>query len=163
MTISPKNKESKPRSEFSRVLAFLLDDLIPIPGTKARVGLDPIIGLIPGLGDGSATAAGSVLLIQGLHSGVSRIVLMRMAINLFINGIIGAVPIFGDLFSAWFKSNRRNYRLLEKHRNGSRKASAMDWFVVILALVFVIVAALGVSLLVAWVFYQLLSLLFGQR
>ncbi|MGE9291344.1 MAG: DUF4112 domain-containing protein [Puniceicoccales bacterium] len=158
-----KTDTSKPpekRSELSRVLAFLLDDLIPIPGTKARIGLDPIVGLIPGVGDGSATAVGSVLLVQGLHQGVSRIVLFRMALNLLINGIFGAIPILGDLFSAWFKSNQRNYSLLEKHRTGSKKASAMDWIVVIGVLVLVVGVAVGLSLLIGLFFYRVLSWLF---
>ncbi|MBC2601271.1 DUF4112 domain-containing protein [Puniceicoccus vermicola] len=161
MKEKPQEPPKEGRSEGSRILAFILDDLIPIPGTKARIGLDPIIGLIPGVGDGSTTAVGSYILVQGLNKGVSRIVLIRMAINLLINGIFGAIPILGDLFSAWFKSNQRNYRLLEKHRNGAKKATAMDWIVVIGALVFVIAVAVGLSFLVGLVFYRLLSVLFG--
>jgi hypothetical protein len=161
MSENPQKSENRDRSEFSRILAIILDDLIPIPGTKARIGLDPIIGLIPGVGDGSATAAGSVLLIQGLKMGLPRIILIRMTLNLLVNGIFGSVPILGDLFSAWFKSNQRNYRLLKKHRKGSKKASAMDWVIVIGAMVFVIAVAVALSLFVGWVFYRLLSVLFG--
>ena len=107
------------KDEFARVLAYILDDLIPIPGTKYRVGLDPIIGLIPGLGDTSTAAVSSLILVHGLRAGVPRVVLVRMAINILINSILGALPGLGDLFSAWFKSNQRNYLLLRRHSAGA--------------------------------------------
>ena len=84
------------KEEFSRLLAYILDDLIPIPGTKYRVGLDPIIGLIPGLGDTSTAALSSVILVHGLRAGVPRVVLVRMAFNILINSILGALPGIGD-------------------------------------------------------------------
>ena len=150
------------KSEVSKVLALVLDDLIPIPGTKYRIGLDPIIGLVPGVGDASMTAAGSVLLVRGMQKGVPRIVLVRMALNLLINGIVGAIPFLGDLFSAWFKSNRRNYRLLEKHETGTRRASWTDWCIVGTAVVLLIAVAVGVSLLVGWAFYAAFQSVYGE-
>jgi len=88
--------------EFARLLAYILDDLFPIPGTKYRVGLDPIIGLIPGLGDTSTAAFSSLILVHGLRAGVPRVVLVRMAINILINSLLGSLTGVGDLFSAWF-------------------------------------------------------------
>lgn len=148
-------------SGVSKVLAFVLDDLIPIPGTRYRIGLDPIVGLVPGVGDASTTAAGSVLLVRGVQKGIPRIVLARMVVNLLLNGIIGAVPFLGDVFSAWFKSNRRNYELLQKHQTGKRKAGWKDWVVVSVVLLIVFAIAVGVSLLVAWAFYAAFQSVYG--
>src|SRR6476659_5443160 len=117
--------------EFARLLAYILDDLFPIPGTKYRVGLDPIIGLIPGLGDTSTAAFSSLILVHGLRVGVPRVVLVRMAFNILINSIVGALPGVGDLFSACFKSNQQNYRLLKRHAGRTRVSTTGDWIFLI--------------------------------
>ena len=140
---------------------MLLDDCIPIPGTERRIGFDPILGLIPGVGDGSATAIGSIILVQAVKAGVSKVILMRMSVNLLINGMIGSIPILGDLFSAWFKSNLRNFYLLKKHQNGKAKASWTDWCVVSIALVVIVSIAVILSLIVARVVIELFSWIFG--
>jgi len=145
----------------SRTLAWLLDDLIPIPGTNFRVGLDPIIGLIPGIGDGSTTLASSILLIHGLRDGVPRIVLVRMILNMLINALGGAVPGVGDVFSAWFKSNIRNYALLQKHSGSGRRSTRGDWIFVGILLGGVFAIGLAVSILVAMTLVKFLSWLFG--
>ena len=149
--------------DFSRLLAWVLDDLIPIPGTKFRVGLDPIIGLIPGIGDTSTTAFASVILIRALRAGVPRIVLARMAANLLLNSLIGVIPGVGDVFSAWFKSNRRNYDLLQKHSvPGTRRVSTKgDWAFLIglLAVVFAVVITLALA--AGYLAFRMLSVLFG--
>jgi Domain of unknown function (DUF4112) len=149
------------KDEFARLLAYILDDLIPIPGTKYRVGLDPIIGLIPGLGDTSTAAAASLILVQGLRAGVPRVVLVRMAINILINSILGALPGLGDLFSAWFKSNQRNYLLLRRHSAGARASTVSDWVFLIALLVVVLAVAVIMALAIAFMAYRMASLLFG--
>jgi hypothetical protein len=153
--------ESDRKDEFARVLAYILDDLIPIPGTKYRVGLDPLIGLIPGLGDGSTAALSSLILVHGLRAGVPRVVLIRMAFNILINSILGALPGIGDLFSAWFKSNQQNYRLLKRHSAGSRVSTTSDWIFLIALLAIVLTVALAVALAIGFMAYRLVSLLFG--
>lgn len=148
-------------NEFSRLLAYILDDLIPIPGTSYRVGLDPIIGLIPGFGDTSATAIGSLILVRGLQAGVPRVVLVRMAANMLINALLGAVPGIGDLFSAWFKSNRRNYQLLEKHAGSARTSTAGDWAFLIVILAVILTVAVTTTLAVGYLAYRMLTVIFG--
>jgi hypothetical protein len=152
---------SDDKDEFARLLAYILDDLIPIPGTKYRVGLDPIIGLIPGLGDTSTAAFSSLILVHGLRAGVPRVVLVRMAINILINSILGALPGLGDLFSAWFKSNQRNYRLLRRHSAGARVSTASDWIFLVALLVIVLAVAVVTALAIAYMAYRMASLLFG--
>jgi Domain of unknown function (DUF4112) len=149
------------QDEFARLLAYILDDLIPIPGTKYRVGLDPLIGLIPGLGDTSTAAFSSLILVHALRAGVPRVVLVRMAVNILINSILGALPGIGDLFSAWFKSNQRNYRLLRRHSAGAHASTVADWFFLIALLVIVLAIALITALAVGYLAYQMISLLLG--
>jgi Domain of unknown function (DUF4112) len=148
--------------EFARLLAYILDDLIPIPGTKYRVGLDPVIGLIPGFGDTSTAAFSSLILVHALRAGVPRVVLVRMAFNILINSILGALPGVGDLFSAWFKSNQLNYRLLERHSASARVSTVSDWIFLILLLAIVLAVALVVALAAGYMAYRMASLLFGR-
>ena len=151
----------QPGNDLSRLIALILDDLIPIPGTKYRIGLDPIIGLIPGFGDASATAFGSVILIRAMQVGVPRVVLVRMAVNMLINGLVGAFPGVGDVFSAWFKSNRRNHQLLEKHAGRARASTTGDWAFLLAVLAVVIAVTLSVTLAVGYLAYRMLAVIFG--
>ncbi len=148
--------------EFTRILAFILDDLIPIPGTKHRFGLDPIIGLIPGIGDTSTTALSSILLVRAFRAGVPRVVLLRMAANLLINSLVGAIPGVGDFFSAWFKSNQRNYQLLTKHENRRRVSTAGDWTFLLILLVVLLGLVLVIALAAGYLAFRILFLLFGR-
>jgi hypothetical protein len=120
-----------PYLTIARMIATLLDTAFYLPGTRIRVGLDPLLGLIPGLGDTLANILGSSLLFLGAQLGLPRIVLIRMALNLFVNAVIGSIPGIGDLFSFWFKSNMKNLALLERHapRTG-RVSTTADWIFV---------------------------------
>ena len=95
-------------------LAKILDTTVKIPGTPFYVGLDPLLGLIPGIGDMIANLIGTVILILAARLRVPQIVIARMSLNLLINGTIGAIPILGDLFSIWFRSHARNAELLRR-------------------------------------------------
>jgi hypothetical protein len=147
--------------ELSRLIAWVLDDLIPIPGTRLRIGLDPIIGLIPGFGDGSTAVISSTILLTGLRAGVPRIVLVRMALNVILNSLIGAIPVAGDLFSAFFKSNRRNYDLLERHAGAvaRRTSTAGDWIFVGGLIGGILLVAIAVSITMIFVGYHLVKFL----
>ena len=98
----------------AELLAKILDTAVKIPGTPFYVGLDPLLGLIPGIGDMLANLIGTVILILAARLQVPQIVIARMSLNLLINGTIGAIPILGDLFSIWFRSHARNAELLRR-------------------------------------------------
>ena len=98
----------------SSMIASLMDDFIKIPGTNIRFGLDPILGLFPGLGDTVASLVGVAIMGEASRRGVSRMALVTMALNILANAAVGSIPIVGDIFSVWFKSNRRNHDLLQK-------------------------------------------------
>lgn len=94
------------------VMAKLLDNAFAIPGTNQRVGIDAIIGLVPGFGDVATTLLSSYVIWEARNLGVSRVALGRMLSNLAIHATIGAIPIVGDLFDAFFRVNQRNMRIV---------------------------------------------------
>ena len=99
---------------MAELLAKILDRTVRIPGTRIYLGLDPLLGLIPGLGNILANLLGTVILILTARLQVLQIVIARMSLNLLINGVVGAIPIAGDLFSIWFRSHARNAELLRR-------------------------------------------------
>lgn len=110
--------EPRPRpGDLYDLIARLMDSAFRVPGTNFRFGLDPLIGLIPGAGDSLAGLISILLLTQGFRAGVPRLVVVRMAWNILLNTALGAIPIVGDAFSFWFKSNLRNQELLHRHTN----------------------------------------------
>ena len=120
-----------------------MDDFLRVPGTKRRFGLDPLIGLLPGIGDVTSAIVSAVAFVHAARCGVPKILLARMAMNILINELVGIIPGLGDAFSFWFKSNVRNYELFRLYSAapaGSRKG---DWIFVIavLSLLFIIVFA----------------------
>jgi hypothetical protein len=97
-----------------RRLSYLLDNSIPIPGTPFRIGLDSIIGLIPGVGDLVGGAFSLYIILEAAKLGAPRSLLGRMGWNVAVDVLVGAVPLLGDLFDAGWKANVRNLALLER-------------------------------------------------
>lgn len=112
------------------MLAKALDTTVKIPGTSISIGLDPLLGLIPGIGDALANLIGTIILVLAARVRVPRIVLARMSLNLLINGVVGAIPIAGDLFSVWFQSNTRNAALLRAAAMKPDRETRPDWLYV---------------------------------
>jgi hypothetical protein len=98
--------------ERLRRFAWLLDSSIRVPGTRWTVGIDALIGLVPLLGDAAGVLLSSYIVFEAARLGASKGVLARMALNIAIEGLIGALPVIGDLFDAGFKANQRNIKLL---------------------------------------------------
>ena len=92
-----------------------LDELVAVPGTSIRVGLDPVIGLIPVVGDAVAAVVGVWVIGEAARFGIPRLVLGRMAVNLIVDLAIGAIPFLGDLFDFAFRSNSANLGLFRRH------------------------------------------------
>jgi hypothetical protein len=121
----------KDLGQLAQAIAQLLDNSLTIPGTSIKIGLDPLLGLIPGIGDLISNAIGSALLFLATKAGVPRIVILRMSFNIIINTFIGAIPGIGDLFSIWFKSNLQNAQLLHRHcQTQSPVTTLTDWLYV---------------------------------
>jgi hypothetical protein len=92
-----------------------MDDGIPIPGTGLRIGLDPILGLLPGIGDAAGAIVSGAIVLEAMRQRISPWALLRMLGNIALDALVGAVPLLGDLFDAGFKANARNLALLERH------------------------------------------------
>lgn len=137
-------------------LALIMDEIVRIPGTKFRFGLDPLIGLIPGIGDTSSALVSAFALIQAARLGVPKILLARMALNVLINEIIGVVPIVGDAFSFWFKSNARNYQIVKDHTVTPGVARRSDWIFVIAVLV-ILFSVVCLGLVISFLFLRALG------
>jgi hypothetical protein len=141
---------------FARFLADLLDQRFTIPGTSIRMGLDPILGLIPGIGDLLANLTGSMILILAVQLGIPKVALARMGINIAANAVIGAIPIFGDIISIWFRSNVRNVELLERYLGRpSKRVELGDWLFVILLIVGLLALLGGILVAAVWLFKQI--------
>lgn len=98
-----------------RRIARLLDTAIGIPGTKFRIGLDPILGLIPGGGDLITAGMSMYMIYLATRFGLAKEEIGKMILNVGIETVAGSVPLIGDLFDAYFKANIRNLEILERH------------------------------------------------
>jgi hypothetical protein len=131
---SPKPSLSDSQREAlvatAELLAKILDTAVRIPGTSIYIGLDPLIGLIPGLGDVLANLIGAFIMVLAARLRVPQIVLARMSLNLLINGVVGAIPIAGDLFSIWFRSHARNAELLRRAASQPHRETQQAWLYV---------------------------------
>ena len=142
--LPPEQKETRARLEpLFKWIALIMDEFMRLPGTKFRVGLDPIVGLIPGIGDTASAIVSAMTLLYAARCGLPKILLARMSFNVLINEFVGIIPGLGDAFSFWFKSNARNYELLQQHLYAPRQPRTSDWLFVffILGLLFVCVCA----------------------
>jgi hypothetical protein len=159
-------EEKQKRSELEplfRWLALIMDEFVRLPGTKFRFGLDPLIGLLPGIGDTGSAIISALALVAAARRGLPKILLARMSLNILINEAVGIVPIAGDAFSFWFKSNARNYELLKRHTAAPRRSTRSDWIFVVAvlaALVVILVISIAVSF---WLLYGLAKLLHLSR
>ncbi|MFL6583556.1 MAG: DUF4112 domain-containing protein [Chthoniobacterales bacterium] len=159
--LPPEEKKRRGQLEpLFRWLALIMDDFLRIPGTNLRFGLDPLLGLLPGFGDTTSALVSAFALIQAARRGVPKIMLARMSLNILVNEIVGIVPVIGDAFSFWFKSNARNYELLKQHAAAPRESRRSDWIfvVAVLAALFLVVCAgMLTTFFVLRVLAQLLS------
>ena len=97
------------------MVAKLMDSAFVIPGLNRRVGLDAVIGLVPGIGDAISTLLASYIIWEARQLGLPRWKIARMIGNVAVDTTIGAIPLAGDLFDVFFKSNERNLRIIHEH------------------------------------------------
>jgi len=138
-------------------LAALLDDAIRIPGTNIRFGLDPVIGLVPGLGDLLGGAASAYIILEAARAGASASILVRMAANVGIDTLIGALPVIGDLFDFAWKSNARNVRLLARHVDAPVETRRASTALLVAVLGTLALIAVGASVLAIYVIRRLIG------
>lgn len=128
-----------------RRLAWLLDESVPLPGGY-RIGLDGIVGLIPGVGDAAGLAASGYILLRAHQFGMPRIVMARMLGNTLLDFLVGTIPVLGDLFDFGFKANRRNIALMQQYLVDEQRMRRRSWAKVL------VTAAAGVTLILLVLF-----------
>jgi Domain of unknown function (DUF4112) len=132
-------------------LGWLMDDLFRVPVLGWRFGLDALIGLIPGFGDTTTSLVSFYILATAVRYRVPKITMLRMALNIVIDYLVGSIPIVGDLADAWWKSNQMNLALLRKRATVSaedtRAGRFSDWLFVGGLIVGLAVLAIGSAVL----------------
>ncbi len=156
---SPTNTSNKSQAASLRRLrqiSHLLDNAIPIPGTKYRIGLDPILGLIPGGGDVIGSIFAGYVVFKSAQMGVPQETLVKMAANIVFDTVAGTVPVAGDLLDFAWKANVKNIELLDAHLGSPEQGKKADWLFVaalLLGLILIVGGVIFVSvMLFGWLF-----------
>ncbi len=131
--------------------AWALDNSIPLPGLKFRIGLDPVLGLVPGIGDALGAVLSLYIVVEGARTGLPSVILLRMAWNIAVEMVLGTIPLFGNLFDMAWKANVRNVRLLEKYLQAPQRSvysSALVLLTIIMALVLLMALVILIGVLI---------------
>ncbi len=139
-----------------RRFAYLMDEAFSVPGTRMRLGLDAVLGLIPGIGDVIGALLSTWIIAGALRHRVPALVIVRMVLNVSVDLIFGAVPVAGDVFDFMFEENMMNMRLLEKHRDRRRPPRSAGQIALVLAAIItflVLLALAAVSAVIALVLW----------
>jgi uncharacterized protein DUF4112 len=138
-------------------LAWLLDSSIPLPGIGRRLGIDALIGLIPGFGDVVGGVIGLYVVWRASRMGLPGIVVARMLVTTLVDMAIGVIPFLGDVFDFWFKSNARNLTIMRRHLQQPDRSTRDDWVAVLLP-IGAVIAALA---LFGWLVASAIGAFFG--
>lgn len=134
-----------PSLSWLQQIAHLLDSRFRIPGTNIRFGFDPILALIPGIGDLPSPIFAVALIVQGLYQGVPRVIMLKMLLNAIVDAVIGAVPVAGAVGDMFFRANVRNMALLERHSRPGVQPTRGDYaFVMLLSALFGLVVLIPI-------------------
>jgi hypothetical protein len=149
--VAVADDEDAPTPRWAEKLVRVLDDGVKVPGTDFGVGLDGLIGFIlPGVGD-FVTGGGSLALIYlGFKERVPTVALARMVLNIAIDTLGGSLPILGDIFDVFWKSNRKNLDIIEKYRDDPEaKPTVVDYLLLVLSVILVVTSVL-LPFIVLW-------------
>jgi uncharacterized protein DUF4112 len=138
------------RASRVRSLARVLDSAIRIPGTGVTFGLDPILGLFPGIGDLAGAVFSGYIVLAAARMGAPRSVLARMLLNLGTDTLVGSIPVLGDLFDVGFRANIRNSELLDKYLGepeAARRSSRIAIVLTVVGLIVLAAIAVGIAIL----------------
>jgi hypothetical protein len=149
-----------------KFLATWLDNAFVVPGTNLRFGLDPIIGLIPIIGDLATTIMSLYILATAAQMQVPKSTLARMGLNIAIDSVVGAIPLVGNIFDFAWKANALNMQLLERHANATpterQKHTFWDRLFVAGMILLVVVVVVGSLTSTAWLIGWLFNLVRGS-
>jgi hypothetical protein len=143
------------RMQSLRSLQQLLDSAFRVPGTNIRFGWDPIVGMVPWIGDVLTAIFSCAIILQAHRMRVPRVVQLRMVMNVAIDVVIGVIPVLGDVADVFWKSNAKNFALLERHAAGFATATAGDWLFVTGIMAVVVLIAVVPLAVMYWLGYVL--------
>jgi hypothetical protein len=145
-----------------RWVALVMDGLVRLPGTKRRLGLNPIIDFIPVVGDVTAAFVSASVLVYAFTRGLPKVLLARMGLNVAINELVGVIPVVGSVFAFWFRANKRNYDLLQRHVAQPHRSRKTDWAFVIGLVVLVIGIFVAGWIATGFLIYALAKVISGH-
>lgn len=147
--------DSAPREiSQARAIARVMDGLVPLPG-GARLGLDAVVGLIPGVGDLMGAAASAYIVLLAIRAGASRPAVIRMVGNIVVDTMAGAIPLLGDLFDLGWKSNTKNLAIMERELVSTGVRAHKSKALLVAVVIGILVALGGLAYLVGaflWAF-----------
>ncbi len=159
----PQSKQLSHTTKVNRLrrISQLLDNALPLPGTGYRIGIDPILGLLPGGGDTLGGVLSAYIVIEAARMGLPRKVIWQMVGNIVFDGIVGLVPILGDLFDIAWKANVRNIALLEKHLHLTTRDLQSDKLFLIGLIILLAIIVIGFAILtitaITWLWTTLIT------
>jgi hypothetical protein len=138
------------REKWMETLAYIMDGAIPVG--PWRIGLDPLLGLVPGIGDLISALISMAIVVRAVQVGIPRIAIARMVTNIVIDTLVGSIPVFGDAFDFAYKANLKNLRIYEQARYVRRGRTARHWG-------FFVALLLGIGAVVGGVAYGIVALI----
>ena len=146
----------------ARLIARIMDELFRIPGTKIRIGLDPLMGLLPFVGGLLSSLVSLSVVFEGMKAGMPALVLARMGLNVLFNQLLDSIPLVGDVASIFFRSNSRNSALIERWKSGDQHSvrRGSKAIVITLLILFLVMFASTAWLFIhvlAWVWHQIMG------
>ncbi len=154
----PSVKPASSSLKRLRQISHLLDNAIALPGTDFRIGLDPILGILPGGGDIITGLMSVYIVFEGARMGLPATTLGRMGFNILLDTLTGTIPVIGDFFDVTWKANSQNVMLLEKHLANPEPSRAADRLFAVVIVVGLLALILGAATLSVWVLVQLAQL-----
>ena len=153
-------EKSRSKHSKSRKFAELLDSRYTIPGTRIKIGLDPIFGLVSGIGDLAGASLSVYFMFYATSMGAGTSVLLRMFMNIMADLIIGLIPIFGDLFDVAWKANLRNAKLLEELEADSEKLEKKSTTLMWVLFTILVTILIGIAIAIIWAVVEVFDALF---
>jgi hypothetical protein len=140
------------RVQRIRQLAKLLDESITIPGINKKIGLDPIIGMIPGGGDTVTMLFSAYIVVEAARLGLPRATLFQMVVNIVVDAVTGTVPVIGDLFDVVSKANMRNIKLMDGHLADATFQAKPNKLLILLiaAILLIIILSFGMGMVLIY-------------
>lgn len=142
-----------------RTISKVFDELVHIPGTNMRFGLDALMGLLPGGGDLVGGAVSAYAIVVAGKLGAPASVIARMALNIVVDALVGTIPLLGDLFDASWKANRKNLAILEQYVETPLETKRSSKLAVVAAIGMLLLLLVAIAAFSVWLIRQVIGLL----